>query len=73
MIILDTGWGGARKGSGRKELPDNLKVKGYTFQLTEEDIKYIESFEGKNRSDSLRNLIEELKNLKKRIVFSNRE
>ncbi|MEY8346658.1 hypothetical protein [Niallia circulans] len=70
---MDTGWGGARKGSGRKELPDNLKVKGYTFQLTEEDIKYIESFEGKNRSDSLRNLIEELKNLKKRIVFSNRE
>ncbi|MDQ0972413.1 hypothetical protein QFZ31_002291 [Neobacillus niacini] len=70
---MDTGWGGARKGSGRKEIPDKLKMKGYTFQLTEEDIIFIESFEGKNRSDSLRKLIKEFKVLKKQIVISNRE
>ncbi|WHY65631.1 hypothetical protein [Neobacillus sp. SuZ13] len=70
---MDTGWGGARKGSGRKEIPENLKLKGYTFQLTETDINFIESFEGKNRSDSLRNLIKEYNNLKKRIVISSGE
>ncbi|WP_077618316.1 hypothetical protein [Bacillus sinesaloumensis] len=66
---MHSNWGGARAGSGRKEIPDELKKKGYTFQLVEEDIQFIESFNGKNRSEALRNLIDEYKNLKKQIVF----
>jgi hypothetical protein len=70
---MEYNWGGTRKGSGRKVIPDRLKKKGYTFQLTEEDVKFIESFEGKNRSESLREMIHEYKILKKQIVFSNEE
>ncbi|MEH7885122.1 hypothetical protein V7654_12475 [Bacillus sp. JJ1609] len=67
---MSNSWGGARTGSGRKVLHEKLKKKGYTFQLTEDEIKFIESFDGKNRSESLRTLIETYKNLKKRIDFS---
>lgn len=66
-------WGGTREGSGRKAIPEKYKKKGFTFQLTDEDIKFIESFEGKNRSDSLRTMIETYKNLKKQIDFSSGE
>lgn len=70
---MQNGWGGARPGSGRKALPDKIKKKSYTFQLTEDDIKFIESFKGKNRSESLRNLIKDYKNLKKQMDFSSLE
>ncbi len=73
MIELGKSWGGTREGSGRKVIPEKFKKKGYTFQLTEEEIKFIESFKGKNRSDSLRTLIENYKNLKKQIDFSSGE
>lgn len=64
---MSQNWGGSRQGSGRNKLPNDLKKKGYTFQLTSDEIEYIEDFNGKNRSDSLRNLIEDHKNLKKQI------
>lgn len=70
---MNKGWGGTRERSGRKAIPEQLKKKGYTFQLSNEDINFIESFEGKNRSEKLRNLIKDYKNLKKRIVFSSDE
>lgn len=70
---MEKSWGGTREGSGRKLIPEKLKKKGYTFQLSNEEIAFIESFKGKNRSESLRNMIKEYKNLKKRIVFSNDE
>jgi hypothetical protein len=62
---MEKRWGGTREGSGRKVIPDNMKKKGYTFQLAKEDIDFIESFDGKNRSESLRQMIREYKNLKK--------
>jgi hypothetical protein len=65
--LMEKSWGGSRKGSGRKTLSDNVKHKGYTFQLTQEDIEFIERFKGDSRSESLRNLIDEYKNLKERI------
>jgi len=61
MIDLKNSWGGYRNGSGRKNVPERNKKKGYTFQLTEDEVKFIESFDGKNRSDSLRNMINKLK------------
>jgi len=64
---MTNNWGGSRKNAGRKKLDENSKKKGYTFQLVKEDIEYIEQIEGENRSDSLRNLIKEHKNLKKQI------
>lgn len=66
-------WGGPRKGAGRKEIPEKFKKKGYTFQLTEDELKFIESFDNKNRSKALRKLIKEYKNLKKQVDFSSRE
>jgi histidinol phosphatase-like PHP family hydrolase len=72
-FYMHKGWGGAREGSGRKLIPDEIKKKGCTFQLTDEDIQFIESFEGKNRSESLRNLIKEYKILKKQFEFSSSE
>lgn len=70
---MSNNWGGSREGSGRKKIPKKLKKKGYTFQLTQDDINFIESFDGKNRSDSLRKLIKNYKNLKKQIDFSSLE
>ena len=70
---MQKNWGGMREGSGRKEIPDKMKKKGYTFQLVDEDIDFIESFDGKNRSESLRNLIKQYKILKKQIDFSRLE
>lgn len=72
MIRLGN-WGGFREGSGRKVIPEKKKRKGYTFQLTEDELKFIESFDGKNRSDSLRMLIKAYKNLKKQFDFSRGE
>jgi len=51
-------------------LPKNKRKQGYTFQLTDEEIKFIESFQGKNRSDCLRILISSYEDLKKQIDFS---
>lgn len=73
MILLTNSWGGYREGSGRRKLPGSLKKKGYTFQLTEDEIKFIENLGGNNRSEGLRKLIEEYKTLKKQIDFSNCE
>ncbi|OIJ09313.1 hypothetical protein BKP35_16715 [Anaerobacillus arseniciselenatis] len=70
---MDNSWGGVREGSGRKKLPEKDKKKGYTFQLTYDEITFIESFEGKNRSESLRELVDEYKILKKQIEKSNLE
>jgi hypothetical protein len=61
---MQKSWGGIRAGAGRKIIPNKMKKKGYTFQLIDEDIEFIESFEGKNRSESLRNMIKEYRNLK---------
>ena len=44
---MQKNWGGTREGSGRKAVPEKLKKKGYTFQLSDEDITFIESFNGK--------------------------
>lgn len=70
---LNDNWGGARIGSGRKPLPESKKRKGYTFQLTKEELQFIESIEGKNRSEKLRKLIKQYKNLKKQVDFSSEE
>jgi hypothetical protein len=64
---LDSNWGGSRDGSGRKKLPDDTIKKGYTFQLTQDELDFIEKFEGENRSQKLRNMIREYENLKKQI------
>lgn len=64
---MESGWGGNRKGSGRKTVPQEYKKKGYTFQLTEGQLKFIESFGGKSRSESLVTLMEAYTNLKKQI------
>lgn len=58
---MGKGWGGCRKGSGRKTVPEELKKKGHTFYLTDEEIKYIESFPGRTKSEKLRNLIKRAK------------
>jgi hypothetical protein len=71
--FMQTGWGGTRSGSGRKEIPVGFKKRGYTFQLADDDITFIESFEGNNRSESLRNMIKEFRLLKKQIDFSKLE
>lgn len=70
---MDSNWGGSRKGAGRKKLPEKLKKKGYTFQLTQDEVKFIEGFNGSNRSESLRKLIDEYKTLKSRIDNSSHE
>lgn len=67
---MDTNWGGARENAGRKRKSDEEKKQGYTFYLDQNDFSYIDDFEGKNRSERLRNLINEHKNLKKQMVFS---
>jgi len=69
-VSLLRNWGGCREGSGRNKLPKNKRKQGYTFQLTDEEIKFIESFQGKNRSDCLRILISSYEDLKKQIDFS---
>ena len=73
MVHLERNWGGFREGSGRKAIPKKYKRKGYTFQLTEDEVKFIETFEGKSRSDSLRLLIKAYQNLKKQVDFSRGE
>ena len=67
---MDNTWGGSRPGSGRKQLSDIEKKKGYTFQLIPADLDYILTMDGKNKSECLKILIEEHKNLKKQIDFS---
>jgi len=69
-VSLLRNWGGCREGSGRSKLPKHKRKQGYTFQLTDEEIKFIESFQGKNRSDCLRILISSYGDLKKQIDFS---
>lgn len=69
-MMDDQNWGGKRSGSGRKKIDETIKKQGVTFQITKEELSFIESFGGKNRSDSLRNFIEEYKNLKKQLDFS---
>lgn len=66
-------WGGARKGSGRKPLPDELKRQGYTFQLSKDELEFIESFDGNSRSEKLRELIKQYKILENRLDFSSGE
>lgn len=58
-------WGGSRTGSGRKKLSDEKKIKGYTVQLSDEEIQYIDSQTGQSRSQKLRSIINEHKYLKK--------
>lgn len=70
---MGNNWGGYRIGAGRKAIPEKYKKKGYTFQLTESEINFIESFNEKNRSDSLRQLIKKYKILKKQIDKSSYE
>lgn len=70
---MENNWGGARTGAGRKKLSNNKKKKGYSFQLLLDDINYIDSIQGKNRSDCLKIIIEEHKNLKKQIDNSSEE
>lgn len=68
--MVKSNWGGKRSNAGRKKLPDTSKKKGCTLQLSPEDIKLIDSFKGKNRSEKLRNILDEYRNLKKQIDFS---
>lgn len=67
---MENNWGGARRGAGRKKISNNNKKKGYSFQLLPDDINYIDSINGKSRSECLKIIIEEHKNLKKQIVNS---
>lgn len=70
---MENNWGGARRGAGRKKLANDNKKKGYSFQLLLEDINYIDSINGKNRSECLKIILEEHKNLKKQIVNSSQK
>ncbi|WP_042149701.1 hypothetical protein [Paucisalibacillus sp. EB02] len=62
---MSDNWGGFREGSGRKIIDRKNKKKGYTFQLTEEEVSFIEAHDGKSRSEALRKILHEFKNLKK--------
>jgi hypothetical protein len=70
---LENNWGGSREGSGRKRITDEMKRKGYTFQLTGNELNFIDSFQGGNRSERLRNMIDNYKILKKQFDKSNGE
>lgn len=70
---MENNWGGARRGAGRKKILNDNKKKGYSFQLLPDDINYIDSVNGKSRSECLKIIIEEHKNLKKRFVNSSEE
>ncbi len=70
---MDNNWGGARSGAGRKKLTSDNKKKGCCFQLLQEDIDYIDSLHGRSRSENLRIIIEEHKDLKKRMDISKKK
>jgi len=55
-------WGGARKGAGRKKLPPVEKKQQITVHLSQQELDFIDRYEGKNRSERLRKLIQELIN-----------
>lgn len=58
---MKNNWGGSRTGSGRKQLSEEEKLSGYTLQLSQQDVAYIDSLEGNSRSDKLRRFIKEHK------------
>ena len=70
---MENNWGGARIGAGRKKISNNKKKKGYSFQLLLDDINYIDSINGKSRSECLKIIIEEHKILKKQFDNSSEE
>lgn len=63
---MSSKWGGKRKNAGRKKIPEIERSKAYSFYLKADEVEYIESYPGNSRSESLRSLIQELHDLKKR-------
>lgn len=61
---MNNNWGGARNGSGRKQISEDKKTFGCTVQLTQSELNYIDSQSGRSRSEKLRKIINEHKNLK---------
>lgn len=68
---MNSKWGGKRKGAGRKKKDSEEKMKGYTFQLSLEEIDYIRThIKENNQSENLRDILKEYKILKKQLAFS---
>ena len=70
---MENNWGGARRGAGRKKILNDNKKNGYSFYLLPDDINYIDSINGKSRSDCLKIILEEHKGLKRQIAISSEE
>jgi|LSQX01.2.fsa_nt_gb metal-responsive CopG/Arc/MetJ family transcriptional regulator len=53
-------WGGARKGAGRKKLSPAKKKQSVSVYLSKGELDFIDQYDGKNRSEKLRNLIRDV-------------